>query len=812
MNLRGKTLIIIGVTLIVLIFTLYMVSQALIIHSFDEIDENNARRNMEIIQGALLKDMESLNDTAQYMSKNFDTSLLSPEQESNYIKKNLTNQNFINSRINLVVIYDSSKRVLYSKALDLEKKEQIPVSDELKDYISNGSINSNSNTSVNGVLALSDNPMIISIWPISSGNNRSTSYFLMVGRYFNSEEIERNTGIKTSEIKFIPHTTQNIYFNEIDPSFSKETPVMIQSNESNSINSFTILRDELGKAVYSLNVKMPRTIHEQFYETVLYYLLSFLIIGLVIGIILLLYLDKVILKRLSGLINDVTTIGESSDLSKRVSVTENDELQKLGNSINQMLYRLELLNNKILVSQRKYKTIFENTGTATATIEEDGKIALINKEFEKIVGYSKTDIIGKKAFLDFVADEDRKKMSHYHTLRLDPTHSHAAPRNYEFKLLTKKGNIKNIFSTASLIPETKKTLISLLDITDKKNAEKALKASEEMYKTLIKTSPDALIVIDLKGTIKFLSPRALELYGYNHKKELMGENITKFIDSSEKERIFPFFENVFNKGILKNTEFKMSKKDGTNFSGEVNVSVIKNDQGNVESFMGIIRDITHHKKIENEIKRSLNEKEMLIKEIHHRVKNNMQIITSLLNLQSSYFEDENVKSVFKESQNRVKSMAMVHEKLYQSKDLARINFADYIKSLALGLLSSNGIDSNGIKLNLDLDTFYLGIDTAIPLGLLLNEVITNSLKHAFPHGKNGTITIELRKKDSIFIMSISDDGVGLPHDLELENSTTLGMKLIMSLVDQLDADLTMERSRGTKFIIKFRELKYNKRI
>ena len=794
-----------------LISALYMISQALVIHSFDEIEENNARRNVGIIQESLLKDIDNLNSTAEYLSKNMDSSLFTEGQELDYLTKNLTNKNFINSRINLIILFDSSNNIIYSKAFDLEQKKEVPVNNEIKSYFANNSFNLNSAESASGVLPLTANPMIVSIWPLGNENN-SVNGYLLIGRYFNSQEIETNTGIKTTEIQFIPYNTENMEFNEINPTFSAETPIMIQTNESSSIYGFTILRDELGKAVYSLNVEMPRTIYDQLNETIIYYIIFFLIIGLILGLLILVYLDRVILKRLSGLIDDVTPIGESTDLSQRVKVKGNDEFQRLGNSINEMLSKLEILNHEISESRKKYKTIFENTGSAIATLEEDGTISLTNKEFEKIVGYSKQEIEGKLTPLDLIAEEDKERLRNYHNLRIDPAHSHAAPRNYEFNIINKKGKLKNIFSTVTLIPGTKKTLLSLLDITDKKNAEKALKTSEEMYKTLIKTSPDAVIVIDLEGKIEFTSPGALELFGYANKKELIGHNFSKVVDPEDKERIAPIYREVSEKGILRYTEFKMLKKDGTKFSGELNLSIIKDISGNKNSIMGIIRDITHHKKIEHEIKKSLKEKEILIKEIHHRVKNNMQIITSLLNLQSSYFDDKDIVSVFQESQDRVKSMAMVHEKLYQSQDLASINYADYINSLTLSLFSSHGVDLRSINLNLDLETIYLGIDTAIPLGLLITEIVTNAIKHAFPDGQNGNINIKLERNNSVHTLTISDDGVGIPKDLELDNTDSLGIKLIMSLAEQLDAKLTIEGVNGTEYVIKFKELNYKKRI
>jgi two-component system, sensor histidine kinase PdtaS len=213
--------------------------------------------------------------------------------------------------------------------------------------------------------------------------------------------------------------------------------------------------------------------------------------------------------------------------------------------------------------------------------------------------------------------------------------------------------------------------------------------------------------------------------------------------------------------------------------------------------------------MDKKLKNSLKEKELLLKEIHHRVKNNMQIISSLLNLQSKYIKDKDDLEIFKESQNRVKSMAKIHEKLYQSESLAKINFADYVKSVEMDLFRSYGADPNRIKLETNFDDVQLNINTAIPCGLIINELITNSLKYAFPDARKGKININLLKdEDDNFNLTLSDDGIGFPESLDFRNTETLGLQLVNMLVRQLNGSIKLDRSQGTKFKIKFKELEY----
>ena len=217
-------------------------------------------------------------------------------------------------------------------------------------------------------------------------------------------------------------------------------------------------------------------------------------------------------------------------------------------------------------------------------------------------------------------------------------------------------------------------------------------------------------------------------------------------------------------------------------------------------------DITERKLAEAQIQASLREKEVLLQEIHHRVKNNLQVISSLLDLQSQQIEESAMLEVFRESQNRVKSMALVHEKLYQSKNFAKINFAEYTESLVKYLFKAYALHSGNITLELDIDEVTLNIDTAIPCGLIINELVSNALKYAFPDNQRGTISISLHSGgEQHFTLIVKDDGVGLPMDWDLKSAKSLGLQLVKVLTKQLKGTIEIDRNRGSQFRVDLSE-------
>jgi PAS domain S-box-containing protein len=232
---------------------------------------------------------------------------------------------------------------------------------------------------------------------------------------------------------------------------------------------------------------------------------------------------------------------------------------------------------------------------------------------------------------------------------------------------------------------------------------------------------------------------------------------------------------------------------------------------NSHLFAALQQELKEKDEAEKRIKASLNEKELLLQEIHHRVKNNLQIMSSLLRLQSSHFKDQKVQSIFRESENRVKAMAIIHNKLYTNPEYDKVDFHDYIKTLIQNLFLSYGVSTESIKLEINVNGISLNIDTAIPCGLIINELISNSLKYAFPKKMTGKIEINMYFEGNDLILIVRDNGIGLKNDLEIQKSKTLGLKLVQLLASQMDGKVVIQSVKGTEFTIKFKELHYKKR-
>lgn len=319
--------------------------------------------------------------------------------------------------------------------------------------------------------------------------------------------------------------------------------------------------------------------------------------------------------------------------------------------------------------------------------------------------------------------------------------------------------------------------------------------------TAIETTNDGIVIIQTSGEFHYVNPAYCQMLGYSSPATLSETHWRSHHPDQEIPRIdAEIFPKLQSQGYWTG-EIEAKRRDSSTFIQELSMNLTQNGE-----IVGVCRDISERKAAEEQLKASLEEKELLLKEVHHRVKNNLQVISSIFSLQSQTIEDEQVLAILEESQNRISSMALIHEKLYQSVNLANIDFVEYIRDLTYHLLASYNVNPDWVQTEMNIQSIQLNLDSAIPCGLLINELVSNSLKHGFPHQRSGKIYIFLGVKDQeteTFCLKVEDDGVGLPQGFNPRKATSLGVSLITSLTQQLRGKLKFQNNPGASFEITF---------
>lgn len=433
---------------------------------------------------------------------------------------------------------------------------------------------------------------------------------------------------------------------------------------------------------------------------------------------------------------------------------------------------------------------FEIAPDAQLLVNSEGNIIRANRQCSELFGYDYDEFPGLT-----IENLIPERFVHRHAIyrkgfitspRLRPMGAGA-----ELFALRKDGTELPVGIMLSYMdtPQGRVALAVVRDVSERKKA-------EEKFRGLLESAPDAIVIVNDQGRIELVNSQTEKVFGYP-RDELLNETVEKLIPHRYHDQHPLHREKYFSRprfrGMGQGLELFGRRKNGEEFPIEISLSPLQTEDGMLVS--SAIRDITDRKKVQEQLLTSLEEKETLLHEIHHRVKNNLAVIASTFYLQSTYAADAEVSRILENCQNRVRSMALVHERLYHSGNFAAVDFGGYTKELCSELVSNYSYKEDAVQLEMDIDKVKVGLNKAVPCALILNELVSNSLKHAFPPNFQAELNIAVKGTDTGGLeLIVRDNGVGLPEESDFEDGGSFGMRLVRTLTRQLDG--TMNYSSG----------------
>jgi sensor domain CHASE-containing protein/two-component sensor histidine kinase len=696
MDTRKKVLII-TLLLFIGLTSVFTFTYNMQLSNFVGLEQDETLTNVERIHSAISTQQQYLDYTTLDWACWDDTYKFIEDKNKQYVDTNIQNQTFDSLKINVIIFVNTSGSIIYGKSIDIYTGEEKPIPKNLLKLIKNRNLLTKAeNDNISGFVLLDEDPMFISCKPIlqtnSEGPVRGT---LILGRYFDSfllNELKNST--YSSLLMYRVDRSMPSDF-EVKYNRFSEYPgkIIVEPLSEEKVAGYFELKDISDQPALIMRADFPRDLYAHGQKTLnqMYFLL--LLTGLVTGAGVKLVLDRLFISRLIEIDNFVTKVRSEKDLSRRLSLKDDDELSRLSREINGMLNEIHLTEQELKAQERE-----------------------------------------KKALLD--------------------------------------------------------SLIELVFFV----------------------SPTLNIIWANKAALEYIKIDLQDAVGLSLKSA--SETISSLSEGMQLEQIFVTGNK--NSG-------KFTTKDG--FVWFVQAIPVTED-GKIIGVLETYRDITEKDKVD----------QMRKKEINHRIKNNLQIVSSLLDLQAEKFSDKKVVEAFKESENRILSMSLIHQELYESGKLDSLDFSSYLDKLTADILKSYNIENRKVRVNLDVNSVFLWVDTAVSLGIIVNELFTNSIKYAFPAGTEGEISITLVKenarkeenedkkenkekysneiesespqkipgKGEFYKLIFADNGKGFPEEIDITNPDTLGLQLINTLISQIDGSLDLETGKGTKFVIKFK--------
>ncbi|MFW5843725.1 MAG: sensor histidine kinase [Spirochaetota bacterium] len=417
-----------------------------------------------------------------------------------------------------------------------------------------------------------------------------------------------------------------------------------------------------------------------------------------------------------------------------------------------------------------------------------------------LIGYSREELIGLNVRILYESEEEFRRIGE---IKYAST-GVGGWAEVETRWITKSGDILDIqVSSAFLDPKEPERGIAFMaqDITERKRTEREFLIQNARWYELFANAPEGIVLLDTDFRYIISNAEFIRMFGFDDEELRSGTVYPLLVPKDRTDEADRALEKLRRGEVVRYESTVRLRRDGRPLPVSVLSKPIRMDDSSIGIY-SIYRDISERVAAEENLRQSLRQKEVLLKEVHHRVKNNLNIISSLLSLQQAEYESGSIETPLETARSRVQSMAMIHDLLYQSTNLDSVPFGSYLRDLVGYLRSAFAEVSTRVRFDLDLEEVGLDIDTAIPCGLLLNEILVNSLKHAFPDGREGTVSVSLHEDGDDYVIQAGDDGVGIPESVDFESARSVGLELIRGLSTQAGAQLRKERGAGTRFTIR----------
>jgi PAS domain S-box-containing protein len=462
----------------------------------------------------------------------------------------------------------------------------------------------------------------------------------------------------------------------------------------------------------------------------------------------------------------------------------------------QIILGIAKTERELVVSQSRFRSLRDSNTIGIVSWWMDGRVDEANDFILEMLGLSRSDIEG-----GLVNWRDITPTEHWPRTQqaIEELIAYGRCEPFEKAFIHKDGHQVPVYLGASMLEgEPQHGIAYIVDLSERK-------LLEERFRRVVESAPYAMLKVDADGRIDMVNTQAERMLGYA-REELLEQEVDILLPKPFREahpqQRGKFFGELQSRPMGLGRELFARRKDGSEFPVVITLNPLEAEDG--IRVLATIVDISDRRQKEERIQAALEEKDLLLHEIHHRVKNNLHVVHNLLDLQAMRIKDAEVQEMLMDCQNRIRSMALIHQTLYESKNFARVDFGCFLGALVPTLISSYGLGSDNVHLNIEVSKVSLPINSAVPCGLLVNELVTNALKHGFPDGRGGEISVKLaRLDDERMRLVVSDDGVGIPENLDIEQTGTLGLSLVTLLSQQLGGKLTIQRNQPTRFALDF---------